>query len=100
MHTDYTVENGKDEYVFKISKKEGPVVVQLLDKETPVPNAQLTLFNKRSEKFSHYTNQEGCIEVPNSFFTDAERIKVHIVMAEKKVKDSKFKYEKNIIITS
>lgn len=90
----YVVEKGKDEYIFQIVEEGGPVVVQLLDKkETPIPNAQLNLTNKRKDAFSHYTDQEGCIEVPRSFFTDGERIGVHVVMADTKVKDTSFKYE-------
>lgn len=93
LHQDYTVEKGKDEYIFKISEDEGPVVVQLFDKkDTPVPNAQITLTNKRQETFSHYTDQEGCIEVKKSFFTDQEKVKAHIVVPGMKVNDSKFKY--------
>lgn len=94
MHQDYLVERGKDEYIFQIVEEGGGIVVQLLDKkESPVPNAQLNLINKRKEAYSHYTDQEGCIEVPRSFFTDSERIGVHVVMPGTKVKDTHFKYE-------
>lgn len=90
----YVVELGKDEYIFQIVEDGGPIVVQLLDKkEKPVPNAQLNLTNKRKEVFSHYTDQEGCIEVQRSFFTDGERISVHVIMADAKVKDTSFKYQ-------
>lgn len=94
LQCSYVVERGKDEYIFQIVEEGGPIVVQLLDKkESPVPNAQLNLTNKRKEAYSHYTDQEGCIEVPRSFFTDGERMGVHVVMSDTKVKDTSFKYE-------
>lgn len=90
----YRVEPEQDEYIFQIVEEAGPIVVQLLDKnEKPIPNAQLNLTNKRGENFSHYTDQEGCIEVPRSFFTDGERIKVHTVLESMKVSDTSFKFE-------
>ncbi len=90
----YRVEPEQDEYIFQIVEEAGPIVVQLLDKkEKPIPNAQLNLTNKRNETFSHYTDPEGCIEVPRSFFTDGERIKVNTILTSMKVRDTSFKFE-------
>lgn len=90
----YIVEKDKDEYIYQIVEEDGNVIVQLLDKDKKcVPNAQLNLINKSKENFSHYTDIEGCIEVSRSFFTEGERVRVHIEMSGMKVKDTGFKYE-------
>lgn len=91
----YEVLVGKDEYIFQIQEELNPVVVQLLDKdEKPVPNAQLNLKNQAGAEFSHYTNEEGCIEVPLTFFADTDKVRVHTVLNNTNVKDCKFNYQR------
>ena len=93
----YTVEKGKDEYVFQIVVDPGPIYVTLLDRDkTPIPNANLTLTNQSDNTFSHYTDDEGTIVVPRSFFTDRQKVKVHTEIAGRDIRDCKFKYEKEM----
>lgn len=99
VYVAYTVEKGKDEYIFQVYVDEGPIYVTLLDKDeqhTPIPNAQLTLTNKSGREFSHYTDNEGTIVVPRDFFTDRQKVNVHTEIAGRTVTDCKFRYEKEM----
>ena len=90
----YVVEKGKDEYIFQIEEELSPITVELQNKQkTPLPGASLTLTNAKGEQFQHYTDENGQIVVPRSFFTDKEDIHVHMEIADSNVKDCKFKFE-------
>lgn len=94
LQQQFRVEDGQDEYIFQVIEEAGPIVVQLFDKnDKPIPNAQLNLTNKHGDNFSHYTDEEGCIEVPRPFFSNGERVKVHITLSSMSVRDTSFKYD-------
>lgn len=99
VYQTYIVEKGKDEYVFSVIVDEGPIYVTLQDKDnehTPIPNAHLTLTNKKGNKFAHYTDSEGTIVVPRDFFTDRQKINVHTEISGHNITNCKFRYEKEL----
>ncbi len=94
INRNYTVEAGKDEYLFPIEEEMAPITVTLHDKNKQViAGAQMTLTNSKGETFSHYTDYSGTITVPYSFFTNNEKIRVHTELTDTKVNDCRFKYE-------
>lgn len=100
----FVVEKDKDEYIFQIEEALSPVTVVLMDKKKVIiPSASMTLTNIKGETYEHYTDEEGKIRVPQSFFTEQEEVKVHVELPNTNVSDCKFKYEEkydlyNIII--
>lgn len=67
------------------------ITIQLFDqKGTPIPQTRLLLINHKKKEFSSITNNDGCILVPHSYFTDKKRVKV--LPQIKDVKATKFKY--------
>lgn len=100
----FVVEQGKDEYIFQIEEELSPITLTLLNKkEIPIPSASMTITNTKGENYSHYTDDKGEIRVVRSYFTDQERINVHVELTNATIKDCKFKYEEkfdhyNIII--
>lgn len=93
VQTSFEVEKGVDEYIFKITEEASPVTITLKDKNGAIlPNSFMKLMNKRSEEFNHYTNEQGYIVVPYSFFTHDEKVKIHTEVPNMKVTDCKMKF--------
>ena len=93
VQTSFEVEKGVDEYIFKITEEASPVTITLKDKNGLIlPNSLMKLTNKRSEEFSHYTNDQGYIVAPYSFFTHNEKVKIHTEVPNMKVTDCRMKF--------
>lgn len=96
----FNIEQYRKEYIIQVDDS-NTVIGDILitqhdyDRKTPIPNATLTLTNKKGQKYSQVTNTSGNIVVPRSFFTNNEKVRVHLDLPNRKIKDFSFKYVGN-----
>lgn len=70
------------------------IIIELNDKnKNVIPGARLLLKNHKDEKYAAYTNDDGQIIVPNSFFTHKKKVEVAPFVEGLKVKKCKIKYD-------
>lgn len=63
-------------------------------KKTPISNASLTLTNSKCVKVTKTTDASGNIVVPRSFFADEEKVRVHLDVPNRNIRDFSFKFTK------
>ncbi|MDE7421232.1 MAG: hypothetical protein K2N35_13615 [Muribaculaceae bacterium] len=93
----FEIEQYREEYVIQVDDSKtvlGDIMITQseYDKKTPIPDAKLTLTNKKGQKFSQVTDSSGNIVAPRSFFSNNEKIRVHLDIPNRKVRDLSFKY--------
>lgn len=91
----FDIEQYREEYVIQVDDSQAVIGDILItqyerDKKTPIPNAAITLTNSKGQKVTKTTDASGNIVVPRAFFTDKEKVRVHLDIPNRKIKDFKF----------
>lgn len=96
----FDIEQYREEYVIQVDDSYavlGDILITQYerDKKTPIPNAAITLTNSKGGKITKTTDASGNIVVPRSFFADEEKVRVHLDITNRKVRDFNFKFTKD-----
>ena len=96
----FDIEQYREEYVIQVDDSRavlGDILITQYecDKKTPVTNAALILTNSKGEKITKTTDSSGNIVVPRSFFVDEEKVRVHLDIYNRNVRDFSFKFTKS-----
>lgn len=93
----FDIEQYREEYVIQVDDSQtvkGDILITQCEKDekTPIPNATITLTNSKGQKITKTTDASGNIVVPRTFFTDGEKVQVHLDIPNRKVRDFSFKF--------
>ncbi len=95
----FDIEQYREEYIIQVDDSNavlGDILITQYerDKKTPIPNAALTLTNNKGEKITKTTDASGNIVVPRSFFAEEGKVRVHLDIQNRNVRDFNFKFTK------
>lgn len=94
----FEIEQYREEYIIQVDDTKmafGDILITQYekDKKTPIPNGILTLTNNKKVKFQQTSDASGNIVVPRSFFTNGEKVRVHLEIPNRvMVRDFSFKF--------
>lgn len=94
----FVIEQYREEYIIQVDDTKmalGDILITQCerDKKTPIPNALITLTNKKKKQFKQHTDASGNIVVPRLFFKGEEKVRVHLEIPNREiVRDFSFKY--------
>lgn len=95
----FDIEQYREEYIIQVDDSQavlGDILITQYerDKKTPISNAALTLTNSKGAKITKTTDASGNIVVPRSFFAEEEKVRVHLDIHNRNIRDSSFKFTK------
>lgn len=95
----FDIEQYREEYLIQVDDSQAVIGDILItqyerDKKTPISNASLTLTNSKGAKVTKTTDASGNIVVPRLFFADEEKVRVHLDIPNRNIRDFSFKFTK------